>query len=1104
MKNLLRFGLIHLFIVINFQIAAQSADCSAAQQLESNFFKQLAEKNRDSALITAKRACYLFKNCGNGIAAYRLADTITVLYFSIRALDSSIVWNKKAIELLPDDSQKPLRHATKLNRIAGCQYLKRDFANMQMSAENARKILVDNGLEKTNAMLENYMHHQRIVQEKADFGAAIRIGEDLRRLFPSVPQADTTSMLRSYMETAVAHQFSGNTMGAFPVLQEGLALANRYSKNDRFEHLFQMHNRLGMFYRATGQLQEAYVHGMRGIEFLQKASPPIKQLFTPLAHLNFAGTCRDLRDLQGFYQQIQLALKASDPNSAPHQSIRPTLMGNLSSYYAMVGDFEKAVEYMRYCLETDQKKGIPTPTQTAALGELGRLYLEQQRFEEAERYFLESYAVQEKLGQGQKMGTFLQCIALFQTAHAIGDIEKMDKWSAEMMGMVLKYPGKLRLDYPATAAKARGTYLIWKEKNYPVAIQQLSAALDTIHSKPSGFHHEVAQQLLTLCEWQLKSGKLSDATKSCDRALDLIRPTKAGKEIVLQASTLLQGLILRFDILLAVHQESGQNPSSFLPKMKAVLDEYATYLVASVNSNTPNIQQFLRGNDLEKGLSNYLERVAAFSKLTNQKEEMRLAFDVISACRAADFQSKIAENHAFKFAELPDSLTNLDAQLTGRIAWAEKKRFEAIPENSKETDALKDSAVLLFTEKIYTYRQEQADLRAFISKNYSKFYQLRYGLPSAKVSDVQTSLLASSQTWLEYFIAEKTIFVFVIRPDHFSCHEIPRGDLPLDSLIRVFRRATESSSPMGLPAFVAASRQLYDHLILPFAPDLQGELIIVPDKQLSFLPFEVLLTATPSNASRPATFAYFLEKHPLSYAISATLFDFVRQRPAAKKPATEAFLALAPFADTKVNLFADTSLRNRFQPLPFSGQEVVAAAKLMKGAYWVAERASLSNFQEAAQQYRILHIATHAEANDQQGDYSFLAFSNGSDSATKSPSRLLATEIYQMSLDADLVVLSACQTGLGKYLAGEGLIGLSRAFFCAGAKRLLTSFWSVNDQTTKNLMLLFYQELQKKDQGVNVAFWNARKQFLKKYPQNAHPFFWAGFVLNGELRSMSR
>lgn len=154
---------------------------------------------------------------------------------------------------------------------------------------------------------------------------------------------------------------------------------------------------------------------------------------------------------------------------------------------------------------------------------------------------------------------------------------------------------------------------------------------------------------------------------------------------------------------------------------------------------------------------------------------------------------------------------------------------------------------------------------------------------------------------------------------------------------------------------------------------------------------------------------------------------------------------------------------------------------------------------EALSQYRVLHFATHGLLNSEHPELSGIVFSLVDKEGNPQDGFLRLHEVYNLQFNADLIVLSACETGLGKEIKGEGLIGLTRGFMHAGAPRVVASLWNVDDLATAELMKLFYQRMLK--DGLSPAAALRAAQFeMSKQKRWASPYFWAGFMLQGEWK----
>jgi CHAT domain-containing protein len=473
---------------------------------------------------------------------------------------------------------------------------------------------------------------------------------------------------------------------------------------------------------------------------------------------------------------------------------------------------------------------------------------------------------------------------------------------------------------------------------------------------------------------------------------------------------------------------------------------------------------------------------------------------------------------ALHIAGIPDSLLERERDLRLEIAFFEKRQQEL--RDSLHQNA--DSARIATGGVLLDRKNRHEALVRFFEEKYPDYHRAKYGLATTGVAEVQ-QMLRPGQTLLEYTVGDSVIFAFIVRPDHFSVHTMPR-DFPLeqtvDSLTRLGiyayytlpkAKRTQTIEKNSVRNYTNAARLLYDKLVAPVAEHLGEELIIVPDGVLGYVPFEALLTGEPARRSVFSTYEphFLLQRHRLSYGASATLLREMRDRQHRTDPQSTV-LALAPFfrEDTAALRFrADSAdlfaLRDVFGPLRASGDEAYAVTQLLGGSALYGSEASLDAFRRLAPEYRVLHLSTHGKADDRAGDYAFLALGVPGDTSTFD--KLYARDLYGIGLNADLVVLSACETATGKLRRGEGIVSLARAFSFAGAKSLVTSLWKVNDSATKNLLVDFYRHLHE-GRSKDAALRQAKLDFLKNNrdvdANLLHPFFWAGFVAVGDMQPL--
>jgi CHAT domain-containing protein len=437
------------------------------------------------------------------------------------------------------------------------------------------------------------------------------------------------------------------------------------------------------------------------------------------------------------------------------------------------------------------------------------------------------------------------------------------------------------------------------------------------------------------------------------------------------------------------------------------------------------------------------------------------------------------------------------------ISVCERKKNEVItPLREQEFDYI--------SEKIIHLTVEYDRLLEHLENKYKNYYDLKYELRTETVESVQRDLLQPGQTMLEYFTGDSSIFIFVLRKDLYEVVEVPR-DFPLEDWVKSMRsgiadwwagKIPEDQYAASLSWYGQAAYNLYQKLVAPVAGFIPAgdQIIVIPDGILAYIPFEALVTApAPADSTRFHEYKYWVLNHDISYCYSATLLREMRARKHKTTPKYD-FLGIAPtFAGSSTSIpssYLDFEGRFGHESLKYNVIEVDSIQQILGGQIFTGADATEKCFADTAWAFRIIHTSLHGESNDHSGDYSYIAFYETSDSIENE--WLYVREVYNLTLNADLVTLSACQTGLGELRRGEGIIGLTRAFTYAGAKSIVNTLWSVDDKRTMLLMTQFYRNL-KAGQQKDAALGNAKRDFIRKGELWAHPVFWAGFIGIGDM-----
>ena len=357
----------------------------------------------------------------------------------------------------------------------------------------------------------------------------------------------------------------------------------------------------------------------------------------------------------------------------------------------------------------------------------------------------------------------------------------------------------------------------------------------------------------------------------------------------------------------------------------------------------------------------------------------------------------------------------------------------------------------------------------------------------AGLSRVERSLSPSSVI-LEYVVADPQSYCLVITHD--GSHIVSlAGREHINTLVAAYLEAVKAKRPGR-----GEGRQLYDILLRPITEATQKEtLVIIPDGALHLVPFEGFVDDSGK---------YLVETRTIIYEPSATSFYLLTQDVRRARSFAHALLAVGgvPYDPTELKQapltrgYDEKQLAN----LPASKDEVLAAQSAIHDptdTLLLGPAATESAFKRAdLAQYRIIHLAVHGFASNEDPNQSALVLL--SDPAAGEDGFLHVSEIVQLRLNADLVILSACDTGVGIVEGEEGIAALSRAFLLAGAKAVISTLWSINDAYSLVVMKHLYQHLGAHESAAE-ALTNAKRDTLREFGPATAPYYWAGFVFEG-------
>ncbi len=427
------------------------------------------------------------------------------------------------------------------------------------------------------------------------------------------------------------------------------------------------------------------------------------------------------------------------------------------------------------------------------------------------------------------------------------------------------------------------------------------------------------------------------------------------------------------------------------------------------------------------------------------------------------------------------------------------------------------------------YREVQGQIRAG-SPRYAALVQPK----PLRLSEIQQQVLDDDTLLLEYALGDEHSYLWAVTPTSITSYELPKRAEIRAAAERAYKLLSSNNAPIGETN--AATATLSQMLLGPVAGQLGTKrLLIVAEGELQYLPFAALpkpvvgdrlpvIGAKATGSRQP-----LIVDHEIVNLPSASTIAVLRRELSGRPPAAKAVAVLAdpvfdrndprvkpegwpkaadpPQAANPSIRFLERSAREvgllNFDRLRSTRREAEAIVAMTRegeslGALdFKASRATATN--EQLSQFRIVHFATHSLLNSQHPELSGVVLSLVDERGRPQDGFLRANEVYNLRLGADLVVLSGCQTALGKEVKGEGLVGLTRGFMYAGAPRVAASLWRVPDKATAELMKRFYEGMLAKGLRPAAALRAAQVDMLKE-KRWAAPYYWAAFVLQGEWK----
>jgi len=866
---------------------------------------------------------------------------------------------------------------------------------------------------------------------------------------------------------------------ALKYLEDGIALAKEL-RDQRLEG--RLETFLGGDYDVLGDPTKSLEHYNRALNLARLTG----ERDTEASALNNIGKiANDTAEWQKATEYYLQALSLF--RSLRNQRTEGITLNNLGVAYGMMGEQQKARDFLQQALSLLRASGDKN-AESLTLSNIGNAYSRSENYEAALKFYDQAQVIQRQTGNRAQEAETLDLIGVAYSE--MGQPQKALGYHEQAL-KIHRETGNVRRE--AISLRNLGhVYILLGQPDQ--ALAELSQGLAIF--RRIGDLNSAGVALEDNARAQLAKGNLADARKNIEEALGLIETVRA-------------------------RSGNQQLRASYLASREQAYEFYINLLMQQ-NSKDPG-----KAHDAEALQASERGRARSLTEMLNEAH--------------VDIREGVGGDLVQKERELGQSL-NAKAQRQIQLT-AQKGSKQEIETLKGEISTLEDE-----------YQQVQVAIRK-ASPAYAALTQPQ----PLELKEIQTQLDQGTML-LEYSLGEERSYVWAVTQNSLKTYELPKRELIEKAARLVYDLLTaRSQSKAGENAqtkqeriaqadsqLINASKVLSRMVLGPLSVELGSErLVVVADGALQYVPFAALSVVNGqssvaqsgrANSGLPTTdngllitFRPLIQDHEIISLPSASALAVQRQGLRNRKPAPNAVAVIADpvFSATDERLSAqaktgtakqvqgDSSANTRIiehladdsgliiRRLKFTRQEadqILAEAprtKNLRAIDFKANRATATGGELS--KYRYVHFATHGYIDSEHPDLSAIVLSLVDAEGKPEDGFLRANEIYNLNLPAELVVLSACETGLGKEIKGEGLVGLTQGFMYAGARRVVVSLWNVNDKATAELMARFYRGMLREHKTPAAALRTAQME-MSRQKQWQSPYYWAAFTLQGEWK----
>lgn len=769
-------------------------------------------------------------------------------------------------------------------------------------------------------------------------------------------------------------------------------------------------------------------------------------------------TLGDLDTHEGNYEQAVEKLQNSlalyqrlNGSSSSYDLYIAGVYGALGRAYPEIGDSTTGLLCLDKALDIADHHSDKRLT-ASLRNDIGYLYLEQEDYAQASAQFGESLKIYEAENNPRERGRVLLNLGVVEQRRSNYE------YALRYFGLSIENATITgALDNQIAAYEGIGAVLSSK-KDFPGAIDVLNKGLAIARNTSNKTRQ--TEILWRLAQVNCEMGDYAQCTALAEGAVTLARSSHLPKLAYLATATLGESYAAQKKYVFAI--------------------ETLTEAVRQLES----LREQVAGSELETEM--FLEnKVASYDALVDLLIKQDKPVDALVYAERAKGRVLLDVLRDGK-PDLAKALTPTEKAETQRL----NRRISEIGDTIRKQESANSSPLNSLCDQLDAARVEYRSFQDALYVTHPKL-RIRSGDTASLSTGDLHGLTADDTAYLEYVAAKDGVSLFVLSKNKSNgAPEVKAYRIAIkpEDLNRKVNEFHDALAEQRL-AYSTTARELYTLLIAPAEQQLRGvgTICIVPDSFLWNVPFQALMT--PSEH-------FLIEDHALYYAPSLSVLREMNRKKSKVETTNRSLIA---FGNPMIG--KDEERNADLCPLPEAEQEVRSIAKSFdekNSRVFIGRDASEKSFKTLAPTYSIVHLATHGVIDNMQPLYSHLLLTK-TEGDPDNDGRLDARQIMDINLNADLAVLSACETANGKVAPGEGVMGMSWAFFVAGTRSMLVSQWKVNSESTSELMVTFYNKLllNRGTLDRKASALRAASLDMMKDQRYRHPFYWAGFVLVG-------